>query len=73
MTLAGIGALAARLADLCREYGIAELVVFGSVARGSARPDCEVDLLYVRAPGDDPAPVVFRVAGGLGGTVRAAG
>jgi len=33
--------------------GIAELSVFGSVARGDARPGSDVDLLYVRAPGND--------------------
>ena len=53
MTLDEIRALSARLADLCRKYGIAELAVFGSVARGSARPDSDVDLLYVRVPGND--------------------
>jgi uncharacterized protein len=53
VTLDEIRALSARLADLCRKYGIAELAVFGSVARGSARPDSDVDLLYVRVPGND--------------------
>ncbi len=42
-----------RLAELCRGYGIAELSVFGSVARGKDRPGSDVDLLYVRAPGND--------------------
>jgi predicted nucleotidyltransferase len=42
-----------RLAELCQKYGIAELSVFGSVARGDARPDSDVDLLYVRVPGND--------------------
>jgi predicted nucleotidyltransferase len=42
VTLDEIRALSARLADLCRKYGIAELAVFGSV-----------DLLYVRVPGND--------------------
>ena len=42
-----------RLAGLCEKYGIAELSVFGSVARGDARPDSDVDLLYVRVPGND--------------------
>jgi len=45
--------LAVRLAELCRKYGIAELSVFGSVARGDAGPDSDVDLLYVRVPGND--------------------
>jgi len=53
VTLDEIRALSARLADLCRKYGIAELTVFGSVARDSARPDSDVDLMYVRVPGND--------------------
>ena len=46
-------ALAPRLARLCRSYGIAELSVFGSVARGDAGPDSDIDLLYVKVPGND--------------------
>lgn len=42
---------AARLADVCERYGVAELAVFGSVARGVATPTSDVDLLYVMAPG----------------------
>ena len=40
-----------RLRDVCRRYGIAELLVFGSVARGDATPSSDLDLLYVLAPG----------------------
>jgi predicted nucleotidyltransferase len=39
------------LAAICRRYGIAELAVFGSVARGEERPDSDLDLFYVLAPG----------------------
>lgn len=39
------------LVDVCSRYGVAELSVFGSVARGEARPDSDLDLLYVLAPG----------------------
>jgi hypothetical protein len=53
VTLNEILAQRAQLADLCRKYGIAELAVFGSVARGDAGPDSDVDLLYVRVPGND--------------------
>jgi uncharacterized protein len=53
VTLDEIRALGLRLAELCEKYGIAELSVFGSVARGDARPDSDVDLLYVRVPGND--------------------
>lgn len=42
---------ATRLADVCKRHGIAELAVFGSVARGVATPTSDVDLLYVMAPG----------------------
>ena len=41
----------ARVAEICQRYGIAELAVFGSVARGDAGPDSDIDLLYVLAPG----------------------
>jgi uncharacterized protein len=54
-----IKALGARLAELCHKYGIAELAVFGSVARGDAGPDSDVDLLYVRVPGNDLGMAYF--------------
>lgn len=53
MTLDEIRAMGLLLAELCQKYGIAELSVFGSVARGDVRPDSDVDLLYVRLPGND--------------------
>lgn len=40
-------ALRPRIAELCQEYGVAELSVFGSAARGDDRPDSDVDFLYV--------------------------
>ncbi len=36
-----------RIADLCREYGVTELAIFGSVARGEATADSDIDFLYV--------------------------
>ena len=39
------------LADVCVRYGVAELAVFGPVARGMATPTSDIDLLYVMAPG----------------------
>ncbi|WP_131764806.1 nucleotidyltransferase family protein [Candidatus Protofrankia californiensis] len=39
-----------RIAELCRRYGIAELAVFGSVARGEDKARSDVDLLYVLLP-----------------------
>ena len=59
MNLDEIKALGVRLAELCRKYGIAELAVFGSVARGDAGSDSDVDLLYVRVPGNDLGMAYF--------------
>ncbi|CAB4363162.1 unannotated protein [freshwater metagenome] len=42
---------AIRLADVCRSFGVIELSVFGSVARGEQRPESDIDLLFVLAPG----------------------
>lgn len=61
MTLGEIRAMELRLAELCERYGIAELSVFGSVARGDARPDSDVDLLYVRVPGNDLGMLYFAL------------
>ena len=41
----------ARLAAVCDRYGIAELEVFGSRVRGTARPDSDIDFLYTLRPG----------------------
>lgn len=38
------------IARLCAKYGVVELSVFGSTARGDAGEDSDVDLLYVRGP-----------------------
>ena len=39
-----------RLREVCRRYGVVHLDVFGSVARGEADPDSDIDLLYVISP-----------------------
>ena len=40
-----------RLADLCRSYGVRELSVFGSAARGEMRADSDIDFLVEFLPG----------------------
>ncbi len=40
-----------RVAEICDRYGVVELLVFGSRARGDAGPGSDVDLLYTLAPG----------------------
>ncbi|HMQ26175.1 MAG TPA: nucleotidyltransferase family protein [Acidimicrobiales bacterium] len=39
------------VAAVCERYGIARLDVFGSVARGDADAESDIDVLYVLAPG----------------------
>ncbi len=41
------------LASICRRYGLTEIAVFGSVARGTAEPGSDIDVLYSLAP-DSP-------------------
>lgn len=41
----------AALEDLCEEFGVAKLSIFGSVARNAARADSDVDVLYEMLPG----------------------
>ncbi len=58
-------ALRPRLADLCQRYGIAELAVFGSAARGELSGSSDVDVLYVRVPGNDLGMEYFELQGEL--------
>jgi len=52
MTLAsGIQVRDEALTDLCRRYQVRELSMFGSVARGEARPESDIDLLVEFEPG----------------------
>lgn len=45
MTLGGIDIADDRIAEFCRRWGIVELALFGSAARGALRPDSDIDLL----------------------------
>lgn len=49
-----LGALridAGTLSELCRQYHVLQLSVFGSAARGELRPDSDVDFLVEFLPG----------------------
>ncbi|HUB11624.1 MAG TPA: nucleotidyltransferase family protein [Acetobacteraceae bacterium] len=51
----------AALAALCRRYHIRRLSLFGSVLKGTARPDSDVDLLVGFEPGHVPG--MLTIAG----------
>ena len=51
MAMAGLHVDDDRLAEVCRRYGVSRLEVFGSVSRGEAGPDSDIDVLYELAPG----------------------
>ena len=42
------------LGDFCRKHHIRRLALFGSMLRGTARPDSDVDLLVEFEPGMEP-------------------
>lgn len=49
------------LSDFCRRHRIRKLSLFGSVLRGTARPDSDVDLLVEFEP--DARPTLLSLAG----------
>ena len=51
-----------RLAALCRHYHVAKLELFGSRAKGTARPDSDVDLLVTFEEGQTPGLGFFSLA-----------
>jgi predicted nucleotidyltransferase len=44
----------AKLAEICRCYGVRELSVFGSAASETMRPDSDIDLLVEFLPEAEP-------------------
>lgn len=50
MIVPGVDVDERRLAAICDQYGIAELQIFGSQARGTAGPDSDIDVLYTLRP-----------------------
>ncbi len=54
------------LAAACRRHHIIWLALFGSQARGTARPDSDVDVIADFEPGKTPGFGIVRVAEALG-------
>ena len=46
----GLSVEAEQVAEVCRRHHVCELAVFGSAARGDARPDSDIDVLIDFAP-----------------------
>jgi predicted nucleotidyltransferase len=62
----------AALAELCQRHHIRRLSLFGSVLKGTVRPDSDVDLLVEFEPGQAPglialAGIEFEFSSLLGG------
>jgi uncharacterized protein len=51
MTVPGLDVDTNKLGELCDQYGVSRLEVFGSVGRGEADSESDVDVLYELAPG----------------------
>lgn len=51
--------------EIAARYGLQELAVFGSVARGEADSGSDVDLLYVRGPGTPHGFAFYSLVGEL--------
>jgi predicted nucleotidyltransferase len=51
LIIPGVEVDEAGLAAICDRYGIAELKIFGSRARGTAGPGSDIDVLYTLRPG----------------------
>ncbi len=49
------------LRAFCERHHIVRLAVFGSVARGEDRPDSDLDILVVFAPGKTPGFQYFAI------------
>ena len=43
-----------RIMAIAKKYGLSDIRIFGSVARGDEGPDSDVDFLVKRVPGSDP-------------------
>jgi uncharacterized protein len=54
-----------KLEELCRQYHVSRLSVFGSTLRGDARPDSDLDLLVEFEPKDYPGWEYFDLEDNL--------
>ena len=62
MTLVpGIEIPSEQIAAVCRKFGVSEMAIFGSTARGEPRPDSDIDIMVEFLPGRHPGIGFFRL------------
>lgn len=54
MILGSVEVNEAQLTRICQQYGVRELLVFGSAARGTLTPNSDFDLLVEFLPNSEP-------------------
>jgi len=57
----GIEIPSEKIAAICQRYGVSEMAVFGSAARGDMRPDSDVDIVVEFRPDAHPGWSFFRM------------
>jgi hypothetical protein len=57
----GIEIPVGELAEICRRYGVKELAVFGSAARGDSGPDSDIDIMVELFAGSQLGLDFFRM------------
>lgn len=50
-----------KLAELCKQYHVQRLSLFGSRLKGTAKPDSDIDILVEFEPGKTPGLAFFRL------------
>jgi hypothetical protein len=62
----GIEVPTEQVAEICRRYGVREMAVFGSAARGDMGPDSDIDIMVELAPEARLGLEFFRMEAELG-------
>lgn len=62
MTLeSGIEVRSEQITEICRRYGVKEMAVFGSAARGDLGPESDIDIMVELLPGSRLGLDFFRM------------
>jgi hypothetical protein len=61
----GIDVPVGKIQEICRRYGVKEMAVFGSAARGEMGPGSDIDIMVELAPDSQLGLDFFRMEEGL--------